>query len=342
MWIAILAALIGAQAVTAAGPVSDPAGSAVGAAADAGRPAHLPGVRHLVGDWEPADGYLVGREALWGHVVECVSDAIAPRPVTVVSPAEGSHESAWVRDYGPLAVRQSDGLVWLDAAYYPDRPTDDALPGHLGRSHGIPTERLPHRLEGGAIASNGRGLCVMTDESRRRVAAETGELEARLGCPDLVIVPALPGEPTGHVDQLVQFLAPDLAIVATLHGNDVSPADDALADEAASRLAAAARSTDRGLRVVRVPAYRDGRGRYFSYVNVVSLRDRLLVPDFTAVPGELQKRAHERLRRAAGVPLVPVAADQLALSGGGLHCIVLGLHHRFDRSLSIPPSRRKQ
>lgn len=82
----------------------------------------------------------------------------------------------------------------------------------------------------------------------------------------------------------------------------------------------------RRLRVVRIPVYRTEDERLLSYVNVVALRYRLLVPDFRDVPPEIQREAHATLRRASGKTLVPIPADAIALVGGGLHCIVLGLH----------------
>ncbi|MFW6083637.1 MAG: agmatine deiminase family protein [Gemmatimonadota bacterium] len=291
----------------------------------------------LVGDWASPDLVVVGRQDLWQPAVDRLLAALEPLPVIVISPSESSHESAWVRDFGPIAVARGDRVLWLDAEYYASRPVDDALPRTLGRSLGVPVVPFPHRLEGGGIVTDGRGLCVMTETSLRAMTTVRGtdsmprSMTKRLGCPTLVVVPALPGEPTGHVDQMIQFLAPGVAAVAELRGENLPPGDVARMDAAAARLAAAARAAGHELRIVRIPVYRHPTGRYMSYVNVIALRGHLLVPDFASVPPDLQSEAYDLLRGETGAELVPIPADDIALGGGGLHCIVLGLH--------LPPTR---
>lgn len=283
----------------------------------------------LIGDWEPPDAILTGRQSLWAATTDSIMAAAAHLPVHLVSPAGDGHESAWVRDYGPLQVERHGRVVWLDAVYHLARPRDDALPDSLGALLGIDVERLPLRLDGGGVASNGRGLCAMTGSTLQILAPlQAPEIARRLGCHELVAVPPLSGEPTGHVDLLVQFLGPGVVAVAEPGGAGVSADDRGRLDLAARRLAAAARSMGQQLEIVRVPVYRGADGLLFSYVNVVALRDQLLVPEFSDVPPEIQREAHATLRRASGKTLVGIPADAIALAGGGLHCIVLGLHLR--------------
>lgn len=297
------------------------------ATSDEARLTAEPGARRLVGDWEPADAYLVGRQELWGAAADSLIGVLGPVPVHVLVPSDGRHESAWVRDFGPIQIERNGRTVWLDLDYDPGRPGNDAFPDSLGSALGVPVERLPLRLDGGGVASNGRGLCAMTESVLRKLAPlEARDVARRLGCLELVVVPPLPGEPTGHVDLMVQFLESDVVVVATLLGPGVSHTERADLDLAARRLENAARSMGRELGVIRVPVYRSEDGRFLSYVNVVALRRHLLVPEFRDVPSDIQRAAHALLRQASDRVVVGIPADEIALVGGGLHCIVLGLH----------------
>ena len=287
----------------------------------------------MIGDWEAADAWLVAHENLWREALDVLLPLLLPRSIFLISaaPYHGSarvtrlpfgHESAWVRDYGPLQTRAGDSVVWLDAVYDRRRPQDDGVPGRVGRRVGIRVEHAPYRIDGGAIAANGRGLCVMTSRSIERSGVDdTSRMAGQLGCHPLVVIPALTGEPTGHADQVVRFLGPHTVAVGTLE--HLRPDGDA------DRLDRSAMLLEReGLEVVRVPLHRTATGGFFSYVNVVDVGETLMVPHFTRVPDAVQAEAYRVLRRASGKSLLPVPADDIVLAGGGLHCIVLGLHLR--------------
>lgn len=298
--------------------------------------------RRLVGDWEQPDAFLLARQPLWDETVDQLLEALLPHPVYVLSRPTAprrlpelpglqllvmEHESAWVRDYGPLQVHDHGRLLWLDADYQTDRTGDDAVPGVLARALGVRVERLAVRLDGGAVASDGRGLCVMTSASLEGLGtAEPGGTADRIGCQTLVVVPALASEPTGHADLIVHFLGPDMVGVAELPADSKPSRDAVRLDVAATRIDRAVSKLERQLEVVRVPAHLDSEGRFYSYLNVVPLDARLLVPDYEAVPPRVQAAAYKALRHGSGKRLVPVSADAIALGGGGLHCVVLGLH----------------
>lgn len=278
--------------------------------------------RLLRGDWEAAHLFVLVREPLWQDAVEVILRAISPQPTIVLEVG-----SPWVRDYGPLQIDIAGRSLWLDARYAPGRPTDDSLPRVLGEALSVTVEEFPFRLDGGAVASNGRGLCAMTRSSLQRLAPLNERTAGGLlGCPRLVVIPELDGEPTGHADLVVHFLAADLVAVAALADEPATAANRARLDATADLLRQAALRSRRPLTVVRVPAHFGSDGRFFSYVNLLPTGTELLVPDFSAVPDAVQAEAYDVLRRASGKPLVRVPADAIALAGGGLHCIVLGLY----------------
>ncbi len=301
-----------------------------------------PDDRRLVGDWETPDAFLLAHQGLWQESLDALVDALPPRSVYLITePPEATsrvgeagvltfdlpHESAWVRDYGPIQVQIRGDPIWLDAEYHPLRPRDDAVASRLGRELRVPVEHVPYRLEGGGISSDGMGLCAMTSASLRRLdIPDTQEFADRLGCRSLEVLPSLSSEPTGHVDQIAHFLRPGVVAVGALAADSQARVDAARLDMAAGLLRRAAARTGRMLEVVRVPIHLGKGGEFFSYVNVVDLEDELLVPDFDAVPDKVQAEAYHVLRRASGKKLVPIPADAIALAGGGLHCIVLGLH----------------
>ena len=73
-------------------------------------------------------------------------------------------DTQWVRDYGPLFVKESAGSVAIvDAGYMkPGRPNDDEVPALLGVATGTLVFRAPVILDGGNLLSNGKGLFLAT------------------------------------------------------------------------------------------------------------------------------------------------------------------------------------
>ncbi len=313
--------------------------------------------RRLRGDWEPPETLLLAFTHEWrDSLAELVA---AARPQTNVfllaSDAElgdpefaswshrhgvttikVEHDTPWVRDYGPLEVVDERGRRrWVDLSYYDERPLDDALPQQLARFAGVELESYWLQGEGGALASNGRGVCAMTQPSLEGLLQgmtnddRMESLMELLGCHSLAIVPALANEQTGHVDVVVQFLGPDLAVVAEMDPKVDPEAAEGL-DAAASALASAATAVGQKLDVVRIPMHVAGEA-FFTYVNGTRLRERFLVPYYYRVDPRVQAQAYARLREALpGVTLVPIHADPMVLRGGAVHCLTLGLSTPLD------------
>lgn len=316
-----------------------------------------PSSRTLVGDWETPDMVVLVYSDGWLETYLALLDAVsAVRPVVLVSEmgsAQEAHESlevlrpeqrhwvwlpryevdsSWARDYSPLQTRTSDGgLVWLDAPYSIDRPRDDDLPLALSRWFDSLVEPVFETLDGGALASNGRGLCVSTaeyfDEQGVQIADDGGSmLLEQLGCRTLALVPALAYEDTKHVDLLMQFLAPDLAVVARF--DPALDAEDARrADAAVAVLLRAAASLGQPLTVERIDSPGASDGHYRSYVNFLQLADHLLVPGYDSVDPEMDDAALATLGwLAPDRTIIRIPADDASNSGGSVHCLTWGLH----------------
>lgn len=327
--------------------------------------------RVLRGDFEPPDTLVVAYATEWIESLEqIVSGAAGEARVLVLAAGKqartpafrhmaraahvdvltGDFDSPWVRDYGPLQTYElAAGPLWLDFGYAWNRPEDDRVPSMLSSRFEARVESPGFELDGGAVISNGQGLCALTLTSLIDAGfpeGESDELEvflASLGCHATTILPLIPGEPTGHADVVAQFLANDLVMVAWLDpdtNGELSRALDAVAD----RLQTTAELADYPLEVTRIPIHASGE-TFFSYVNATRLRHRLLVPRFNELPEALERTAYSQLERALpDVSLVPIDADVMVRLGGAVHCVTLGLgptaapQAPVQRARATPPS----
>ncbi len=136
-------------------------------------------------------------------------------------------DSPWVRDFGPIYVKLSDGsAVAMDAIYNPRRPSlesgnpftglfkeeaysrrdaDELLPYFLGAELGTPTYRPPIIVSGGNFACDYCGTCFTSTET---IAENGGNRELTnlvfrtyYGCKEVVYLEPLPGtQTTKHID----------------------------------------------------------------------------------------------------------------------------------------------
>ncbi|KPK02244.1 MAG: hypothetical protein AMK71_02905 [Nitrospira bacterium SG8_35_4] len=305
------------------------------------------------GDWETPDILLLVENEEWQNSIEVIvaaslQDRIPPYILTNRYDGEEPsveqlrkewrrrhlrvfYDTPWIRDYGPLQIKTTGNSVqWMDFGYAQDRPRDDSVPQQLAEYMELPIEYGDYYLEGGSVISNGRGLCAITDVSVEKAQVDPSSPEdiasfrKILGCSALAILPALTGESTSHADIIAQFLSAETVAVSSVTP-DVSYEVSFELDEAVEKILSAARSIGQNLRIIRVPMYVDGPD-FYSYVNGTRLRNSYLLPSFENVPPEIQKAAYHAVTSALkGARLVPVPADSMALNGGAVHCITLGL-----------------
>lgn len=314
------------------------------------------GVRsHRRGDWEPPDTLLIAWERDWADSLLTIIAAAQPVAKVMVvvrdrdlskpdfrawwathrtSLLRADYDTPWIRDYGPSQRSVSGGLEWDDFGYAEERPADDRVPKAVAEQLRAPVTSRRAWLDGGAVVSNGRGLCAMTDASLDETFALTetagnraiseSDLLEEMGCRSVAVVPALPGEQTGHADVAMQFLSPTVVAVASASAAR-NPEVSAALDEAAATVLAAGDVEGLKLTVVRVPMH-VREDVFYSYVNATRLVDRMLVPTYQRVPRSVERRALDALGEALqGVAVVPVPADEMVERGGAVHCITLGL-----------------
>ena len=240
----------------------------------------------------------------------------------------------WVRDYGPLFVRHSNGSVMVVDAEYTrvddiigERPEDDRAPQALAELFGLPMIHAPMRAEGGNLLSNGDGLIVSTSQLIARNTPRGASVEdigrmfgEYLAARQWTFLRPLDGEPTGHADMFVTFVATNAVVVAQIDKSQ-DPVNADILDEAAQILSR--HMTSRGpMRVYRIPMPPRVGEHLRTYTNVIFANGTLLVPSYAGVDPKIEQQALNLYRRLLpGWEVIPIPCDSLVVKRGLLHCI---------------------
>ena len=254
-------------------------------------------------------------------------------------------DTMWLRDYGPFFVRQADGTVVVVQAAYrfkrytktddehmtvEVRPKDEQVPSLVAAQMNLPVTRMPLDLAGGSLLSNGDGVGVFTYRELVRNKQSRGYdvkqvfalLSEYLGFQELVAVASLKGEPTGHADMFMTFLAPDVAVVSKCD-TKTDPENARGLDAIANGLADI--KTSRGpMRIYRVPLPPPKGTHWRTFTNIIMANGVLLMPTFADLDPQMQTEAMETYSRLLpGWQIVGVRADPLLDHNGLLHCITM-------------------
>jgi agmatine deiminase len=253
-------------------------------------------------------------------------------------------DRVWMRDYGPIFVKDAAGTVALtDWAFngwakYDNWHRDDAVPGQLAGRLGMrrwqPVCRNSRAvLEGGSIDVNGEGLLLTTEEcllstvQQRNPTLRRRDLEGvladYLGVRKVLwLGRGIAGDDThGHVDDLARFVGPR-AVVTAVEDNAADPNHAPLRDNL-EHLRGITDLEGRPLEVhtlpMPAPLFFGGQRLPASYANFYIANGRVLVPTFND-PND---------RRALGIladlfpgrTVVGIHAVDLVWGLGTLHCL---------------------
>ena len=245
-------------------------------------------------------------------------------------------DDSWARDSGPIFVisrshppRRAGVHFGFNAwggrfaPYADDAEFGARILEHLGEER---IDARPFVLEGGAIAVDGAGTLVTTEQCllnpNRNPQLGREDIEARLrehlGVERVVWLGlglVEDGDTDGHVDNVCAFLGPGRALLQTV------------ADEADPNFAATRENADRlraaGIEVVELdvlPRVESDDGHVVvPYTNFYVCNGALVVPVTGAETDEAALALLERLY--PGRKAVPVPGATLAHGGGGVHCI---------------------
>jgi agmatine deiminase len=215
----------------------------------------------------------------------------------------------WMRDSGPIFVRNPDGEVaitnWRFNAWakYPDWQLDDQLPARAAELLGLrswqPMAEVEGKqkrivLEGGSIDTNGQGILLTTEEcllspvQQRNPGLGREDLETifhdYLGIEQVLwLGRGIAGDDThGHVDDIARFVSAD-TIVTAVEPDSHDPNHEPL-DENLHRLKAARTREGKSFTVVELPLPRPvifrGQRLPASYANFYIANGTVLVPTF--------------------------------------------------------------
>ena len=252
------------------------------------------------------------------------------------------YDDTWLRDSGPITLREGDGFRVLDFRFTAwggkfEAGRDDRLVEALdqqGLFGGAPRQRIDFALEGGGIETDGDGTLLTTWHClhERHPQASREDLDARLRqwlAQDRVLWldhGYLEGDDTdAHIDTLTRF-APGDAIVFQACDD---PADSHHAElQAMATDIAELRTADgRPYRLFPLPWARpivdNGRRLAASYANYLIINGAVLIPAY----GDRADDAAAAVLALAypGRDIVQVPCRPLIWQNGSLHCITMQL-----------------
>ena len=252
---------------------------------------------------------------------EAIRAEFPDRRIEVV---EAGLDANWSRDFVPEVVIGADGRATLVQFNYP-RPESKASGAALAASLNLPLVTSDIRLDGGNILVDAaKSRLLLTERTLRDNPALTRakiekSLKASLGVKEIVWMPELPGEQTGHVDMFAKLVGDDTVLLARTR----DPEKKKALDEAQSRLKAA------GYRVRRVDLAGNGAGYFVpSYTNSLIIGKTAYVPTYAEVPAENHRAIFKKADAAAaevyrslGYKVVPMPSYYLLIQGGAVHCM---------------------
>ncbi|MFE0499442.1 agmatine/peptidylarginine deiminase [Lysobacter soli] len=255
---------------------------------------------------------------------------------------EAPYDDTWLRDSGPITLRDGGGFRLLDFRFTGwggkfDASQDDLLVERLAEA-GIfsksARQSIDFALEGGAIDTDGDGTLLTTWQClhERHPDASRDELTTRLADwlkQDRVLWldhGYLEGDDTdAHVDTLARF-APGDAIVFQAC-DDESDSHYAELKAMGDEIAALRTKDDKPYRLFPLPWAQpildDGRRLAASYANFLIVNGAVLMP---AYGDDADAKAQAVLAEAfPGREIVPVPCRSLIWQNGSLHCITMQL-----------------
>ena len=250
------------------------------------------------------------------------------------------YDDTWLRDSGPIVLREGDGFRVLDFHFTAwggkfEAGRDDRLVESLaaqGVFGAAPRQRIDFALEGGGIETDGAGTLLTTWRClhERHPQASRDQLDSKLRgwlAQDRVLWldhGCLEGDDTdAHIDTLARFAADDAIVFQACD----DPADPHYAElqAMAAELAALRTRDGRPYRLFPLPwaapILDDGRRLAASYANFLIVNGAVLMP---AYGDRADDRAAAVLADAfPGREIVQVPCRPLIWQNGSLHCITM-------------------
>ena len=242
-------------------------------------------------------------------------------------------DRVWIRDYGPLFVKDQNGRVavtnWEFNAWakYGNWKLDNSVPSAIAQAYKIRQWKPGLVLEGGSIDVNGRGVLLTTEEcllspvQARNPHLHRQQIEQALcdylGIRQLVwLRNGIQGDDThGHVDDLARFVDPRTIVVASEEDRS-----DPNYEPLRENLALLRKLPFRVVKLpMPAPLFFNGQRLPASYANFYMANGILLVPTFNDANDRVALNLLARLcpnRRVIGIN-----CTELIWGLGALHCM---------------------
>ena len=307
--------------------------------------------------WPPEEESIGTDLAGFRDEVETVARAIARfEPVTMLVDPDDETEvrrrcgdavalvvvpvdACWLRDNGPIFIRDQDRRVagvhfgfngWGGRF---DCSKTQAMPSQVVQHLNMRCYRTPFICEGGGISVDGAGTLVTTEQvmlnSNRYPGLVRDDVERSLndylGIERVIWLELGLVEDTetdGHVDNVVEFVAPGVALVQTVR--DRSNPNYALLQDNLRRLSNARDARGYKIEIIEMDVlpYQtapDGKSLAIPYTNAYVLNGAVVAPQ---VDPQLDDHGYRILEKAyPGRTIVPVPGFWQAVGGGGIGCI---------------------
>ncbi len=237
----------------------------------------------------------------------------------------------WARDTGPMVLvngkgeRRVAGFTFNGwGAKFPPYGDDALLKGRLCQHLSLPMYPIDLVLEGGAVALDGEGTLITTEQcllhQNRNAAGDRAKIEKQLndslGTTKVIwLGKGLEPDPVtdGHVDGILAFAEPGVVLLHMT--KDKSDPNFAICQDAKRRLKEATDAKGRKFEIIELPLDSE-----LSHMNFYIGNDCVLVP--IAKQRDQDKRPMGVLREVfSDYEVIGIDGTVLGEGGGGIHCI---------------------
>ena len=229
------------------------------------------------------EAHIVVRDEIWGQLVLSyltIRGVEIMQVKLIIAPID----DLWVRDSGPTLIKTPAGMAAVANVYVPNglgyhrRDTEAAIAVAQAWNHEV--YRLPLIVEGGNLVTDGNGTFFMCDS----IFGHNPDIDrARLddimlrwfGITQIIILPTLPGDITGHADIIVKVAEPGVLLVTQAPSRHRWHA----ALEEAVRVITQSSTVDgKPWQIIRMPM--PGGKEEWTYVNALTVNGIIVAPSY--------------------------------------------------------------
>ncbi len=247
-------------------------------------------------------------------------------------------DDSWARDSGPCFLTDGKGgLAGTDFRFnawggkYQGYDNDDRVAARMLEAAGARRFASPLTAEGGGITVDGEGTLITTEScfpnANRNADWTRDEIEAELkralGVEKVIWIPGDPDETEtdGHVDGIAAFVRPGVALVEVTE--DPAAEHYAIMQENLKALRGQRDAKGRELELIVIGDASEAESDCWrfcrSYVNSYIANGGVVMPCYGVDADRAAVEAFRLIYPERQV--VPVAIDDIAIGGGGIHCI---------------------